>query len=149
MGNRKDKLKPDAVLKEYWKQKEEFADFFNAYLFGGEEVLKAELLEERDTDSATVLEVGEADVSVQAARDLLCVAMRQGGVEYALLGLENQDYIHYALPLKVGGYDMYTYNQQYRKRKAHYGRTGELSGDERMSGVRKGEPWGDPCAWRS
>lgn len=44
MGKR---LKPDAVLKEYWKNNERFADFFNAVLFGGREVIHASQLEER------------------------------------------------------------------------------------------------------
>ncbi len=37
MGKR---LKPDAVLKEYWKNNERFADFFNAVLFDGREVIQ-------------------------------------------------------------------------------------------------------------
>ena len=44
---RKGELKPDTVLKDYWKQKREFADFFNAYLFGGKEILKAECFLQR------------------------------------------------------------------------------------------------------
>jgi hypothetical protein len=135
--NKQEKLKPDTVLKNYWKQKKEFADFFNAYLFDGEEILKAEELSEKDTDSSTVLEVDDTDISIQAARDLLHVVMTQDGVEYAILGLENQDYIHYAMPFKVEGYDVYSYDRQYKQKKAYYKETNELQGDERMSGIKK------------
>jgi hypothetical protein len=137
MANNKNELKPDTVLKDYWKQKKEFADFFNAYLFDGKEILKADELVEKDTDSSSVLAVNNADISVQAARDLLNVVMSYHGVEYAILGLENQDYIHYAMPFKVEGYDVYSYDRQYKKMKAYYKETKELRGDERMSGIKK------------
>ena len=47
-----EKLKPDVVLKEYWKNNERYADFFNAVLFDGREVIKASQLEERDTEES-------------------------------------------------------------------------------------------------
>jgi hypothetical protein len=137
VADKKDELKPDTVLKNYWRQKDEFADFFNAYLFEGREILKADELVEKDTDSSAVFEVDDADISIQAARDLLKVVMSYNGVEYAILGLENQDYIHYALPFKIDGYDVYSYDRQYKEKKAHYKATKELSGDERMSGIKK------------
>jgi hypothetical protein len=130
-------LKPDTVFKEYWKQKNAFADFFNAYLFGGKEVLRVDDLKEKDSESSTVLEMDETDLSVQAARDLLKVSMSQDGVEYAILGIENQDYIHYAMPFQVERYDAYTYDRQYKQKKAVYKDTNQLQGDEKMSGIQK------------
>lgn len=35
------RLKPDTALKEYWEDNERYADFFNAVLFGGREVIHA------------------------------------------------------------------------------------------------------------
>lgn len=35
-------LKPDTVLKNYWNNKEQFADLFNAVLFQGRCVIRAE-----------------------------------------------------------------------------------------------------------
>ncbi len=46
----KNKVKPDTALKAYWRRNAEFADLFNAVLFGGEPVIDAGKLEERDTD---------------------------------------------------------------------------------------------------
>lgn len=43
--NNKD-LKPDIVLKNYWRDNVQFADFFNAVLFQGNNVLKPEDLED-------------------------------------------------------------------------------------------------------
>ena len=33
MGKGKQKLKPDIIVKSYWRNNEQFADFFNAVLF--------------------------------------------------------------------------------------------------------------------
>ncbi len=43
--NTKD-LKPDIVLKNYWRNNVQFADFFNAVLFQGNNVLKQEDLKD-------------------------------------------------------------------------------------------------------
>ena len=76
-------LKPDTVLKEYWGNNERFADFFNAVLFGGREVIKAEQLQERDTEESNVLELGDRQESITAARDLFRVLKTAMGVEFA------------------------------------------------------------------
>ena len=40
MGKKTQRLKPDVVLKDYWCNNEHFADFFNAVLFDGGQVIK-------------------------------------------------------------------------------------------------------------
>ena len=89
-----EKLKPDVVLKEYWNNNERYADFFNAVLFAGRQVIKAEQLEERDTEESNVLELGDKTDSITAARDLFRVIKTAMGVEFSLVGIENQDKIH-------------------------------------------------------
>ncbi len=37
-------LKPDTVLKNYWRNNEQFADLFNAVLFEGKQVIRPEEL---------------------------------------------------------------------------------------------------------
>ena len=49
------KTKPSHVFAEYVKKPERFADFVNLVLFGGEEIIKQELLYPWDTDGSTVL----------------------------------------------------------------------------------------------
>ena len=106
MGKR---LKPDAALKEYWKNNERYADFFNAVLFEGRQVIKAEQLEERDTEESNILELGNQSESITAARDLFRVIKTAMGVEFALVGIENQDKIHYGMPVRVMNLDAYAY----------------------------------------
>ena len=46
MGKEKQALKPDIIVKNYWRNKEQFADFFNAVLFDGKQVIKPKELED-------------------------------------------------------------------------------------------------------
>ena len=134
----KDKVKPDSADKVYWRQNETFADLFNAYLYNGEQVIKSEELEELDTDASDVVEIGEVKESVKGARDVIKIAKKYNGVEYVLLAIENQEGIHYAMPIRVMGYDHYSYNKQYNDRKSYYRDKGiSLKDDEFISGIRK------------
>ena len=44
----RNKIKPDTILKTFWRDNEHFADLFNAALFDGRQVLKAGDLTEAD-----------------------------------------------------------------------------------------------------
>lgn len=134
MGKR---LKPDAVLKEYWKNNERFADFFNAVLFGGREVIHASQLQERDTEESNVLELGDQDESIVAARDLFRVLKTAMGVEFALVGMENQDKIHYGMPVRVLNLDAYAYDKQWKSLKQKYKNAEGMTEDEYLSHMRK------------
>ena len=56
MARKMQKLKPDTVLRNYWRNNERFADFFNAVLFDGKQLIKPEELEDRDTEESSILE---------------------------------------------------------------------------------------------
>ena len=58
MGKEKQKLKPDIIVKNYWRNNEQFADFFNAVLFDGKYVIKADELVDMDTEESSILEIG-------------------------------------------------------------------------------------------
>lgn len=134
----KENITPDSAGKTYWRQNEEFADLFNAYLYGGKQIIIADELEEQDTDASGIIEIGETKESVKGARDVIKVAKRFHGVEYAVLAVENQEGIHYAMPIRVMGYDYYTYNKQYREKKAEYkSKKEKLKGNEFLSGIKK------------
>ena len=134
----KDKVKPDSADKVYWRQNETFADLFNAYWYNGEQVIKSEELEELDTDASDVVEIGEVKESIRGARDVIKIAKKYNGVEYVLLAIENQEGIHYAMPIRVMGYDHYSYNKQYNDRKNYYKKNDiKLKDDEFLSGIRK------------
>ena len=103
-------MSPDTVLKNYWNGNEEFADLFNAVLFGGSQVIKPYELENEDTEASVLLEHRDHTQSIKAVRDNIKIQKKSTvyGVQFVLLGLESQEHIHYAMPLRVMGYDYVT-----------------------------------------
>ena len=47
---------------------------FNTYIYGGEQVIDSEKLEELDTDTSGILEVGDVKESIKGARDVIKIA---------------------------------------------------------------------------
>lgn len=139
MLNKIQKLKPDTVLKNYWSNNEQFADLFNAVLFDGEPVIKPEELEDADTEESSVLEHKEYAESIQASRDNIKISKRSTvhGVEYVLLGKEAQQHIHYAMPMRIMGYDYGTYKKQYDSNSKKYKTSDGMDEDEYLSGMKK------------
>lgn len=141
MSNKIQKLKPDTVLKNYWRNNEQFADLFNAVLFDGEQVIRPEELEDADTEESSILEHKEYAESIQASRDNIKISKRSTvhGVEYVLLGNESQQHIHYATPMRVMGYDYGTYKKQYDSNSKKYKTSDGMNEDEYLSGMKKSD----------
>lgn len=100
MGKTKKKLKADVVVKNYWRNNEQFADFFNAVLYEGKQVIKPD-------------------------------------VELCILGMESQEHIHYAMPMRVMGYDYGSYKKQYDSNAVKYKTEKGLSDDEFISKMKR------------
>lgn len=99
----------DTVTTKYMRQNEIFADAFNYFVFGGEQVISPDSLEELDTREIDVPYGGEkgAKQPVQKTRDVIksVIAMMDKRTAYLLLAIENQSNIHYAMPVKNMVYD--------------------------------------------
>ena len=139
MGKEKQKLKADIVVKNYWRNNEQFADFFNAVLFDGNQVIKPDELVDMDTEESTVFENKEYAESVAASRDNVKVRKKSTkyDVEFVILGMEGQEHIHYAMPMRVMGYDYGTYKKQYDDNASRYKKAAGLSEDEYISRMKK------------
>ena len=139
MSDKIQKLKPDTVLKNYWRNNEQFADLFNAVLFDGEPVIKPEELEDADTDESSILEHRGYAESIQASRDNIKIRKKSvvHGVEYVLLGNESQQHIHYAIPMRIMGYDYGTYKKQYDDNAKKYKTSEGMNEDEYLSRMKK------------
>lgn len=134
--------KADNALQEYWDDEEKFADLFNATLFDGEKVILPEKLLELDSrgNMGASGERKKKSGSVSMYRDLVKVAKiyQEYGVELVILGLENQEHIHYAMPMRVMGYDYSEYKKQYRKNARKYKKTPKgLTSDEFLSKMKR------------
>lgn len=132
-------LKPDTVLKNYWSDNEQFADLFNAVLFEGRQVIKPEELEDMDTEESSVLEHRAYAESIKASRDNIKIQKKSSvyGVKFVLLGLESQEHIHYAMPMRVMGYDYGSYKKQYDSNAKKYKKAEGMEEDEYLSKMKK------------
>ena len=134
-------LKPDTILKNYWNDNEHFADLFNAVLFDGKQVIKATELTNLNTESSSVLEHKNYAESIVASRDSITARKKSTiyGIELVLLGREEQDHIHYAMPMRNMGYDYGTYKKQYDSNAKKYKTSEGLSEDEYLSKMKKSD----------
>ena len=108
----------DAITKEYMRGSKVFADAFNYFIYGGEQVVDPEFLHELDTTEIaipfTLDGKSTREEAVQKYRDVLksTVVMRDVRASYILLGIENQTDIHYAMPVRNIIYDALQYGKQ-------------------------------------
>lgn len=132
-----DKTKNDTISKDFWRDNEHFADLFNAVLFGGEQVVKPDNLEEMDTDVSGIIMADDYKLSLGRFRDV--VKKNFGGIELVVLGLEIQEYIHYGMPLRTMIYDSLGYLKEFegvRKWNKDNG-VKAVDADEFLSGIKK------------
>ena len=115
--------KKDTVTKEYLRQNTIFADVFNYAIFNGKQVIQPDQLVDRDV-SEIALPFGKdgALIPVQRYRDLLkgYVIKEYQGKLLALLGIESQSEIHYAMPVKCMLYDTLNYAAQVNLKAGEY-----------------------------
>ena len=88
-----------------FKNKNRFADLFNAVVFDGNQIVKAEKLAAVDSESDIILEDKNGNKKGrQRYRDVI---MRwQNEIMLAILACEVQDKIHYAMPVRNMMYDL-------------------------------------------
>jgi len=139
MAKKIQKLKPDTVLKNYWSDNEQFADLFNAVIFNGKPVIKPDELEEADTEESTVLENRGYAESLQASRDVIRIQKKSDvlGVQFVMYGLENQEKIHYGMPMRVMGLDYTAYKKQYDNNAKKYQNSKGMDEDEYLSRMKR------------
>ena len=124
-------MKQDLLAKRYYSDNRRFADLINGIVCNGIPIVKQEDLSEMDTET-----------SQGKRRDLERRAVF--GVNFAVLGLENQEKLDYRLPLRVLGYEAGEYEHQaaeiYREiRRSGRNSDTELSSGEYLYGFRKSD----------
>ena len=132
----RNQVKPDTILKTFWKNNQRFADLFNTVLFEGNPVLKPNDLQEVDTDVSSIIKFNGHAETVQRILD---VARKTAyGVDFIIWGLENQEKIHYAMPLRHMIGDSLIYLKEYNEIAAKNRKEKEYStSDEFLSALKK------------
>ena len=137
----------DIYTKNYISQNDIFADVFNFFIYGGEQVIKPESLkDESNAESAIVFidneKGGEKGESTQKYRDVFksLVIKHDSKTSYFLLGIENQSDIHYAMAVKNAVYDMLQYDKQVKKiAEKHKQSKDKMKSGEFLSGFAKND----------
>lgn len=107
-----ERVKPDVVFKNFWRDNDRFASLFNTVVFEGKEVIRPESLQEVDTEVSNLIEFKGYKETLIKTRDV--VKKSAFGVDFVILGLESQMNIHYAMPLRVMLYDALGYLKEYQ-----------------------------------
>ena len=131
----------DTETKAFMSDPSRFADAFNYLIYDGQPVIRPENLKPLDTTEITIPYGNNARVPEQKYRDVLKLlsVMRDHEAIYAVLGVENQTNVNYAMPVKNMHYDASNYAQQVLAAKKSYGKEDRLTREEFLSGFRKGD----------
>ena len=138
--------KVDIATKQYMSHRDVIADIFNFYIYDGRQVIKPEKLQKIDTAEVALPYGNDAEIAVQKLRDniMLWTMAMDDKAAYAVLGIENQDKIHYAMAVKNMLYDALQYAKQVEEAKRSY-RNGlnkkriKLNSEEFLSGLKKAD----------
>ena len=107
--SKKEMPTPNVALKDFFADNKVFADVFNTYMYG-KEVLQPEDLQPLDTTYSETVEEAQGMQVLGRYRDINRKANL--GTQYVVLGIENQDKVHYAMPLRVMLYDVLGYTAE-------------------------------------
>lgn len=103
--------KKAAIVGRWMKNRRRFANVFNAKIFDGVQVIKPEELEPIEGETHILLQTKDGKKQeIHRYRD---ITMRwKGKMDLMILACENQDKIHYAMPVRTMIYDGLSYVQQ-------------------------------------
>lgn len=152
--------KTDVKTKEFWRNNARFADLFNTVLFDGEEVLRAEDLQEKDSDLSATVPLGSRRKYSELLTKASDVVKKQAfGVEFAIFTIQNQSRIDYSMPVRELADNALIYLQECREisernrdlnKAANYDELFSIGRDDRIHAVISltvyyGEkPWDGP-----
>ena len=108
----------DISLVRYFDDWARYADLINGFIFCGEQVVSEEDVQEMDSNVTGVFGRLRNRFMVQKYRD--CVRKIVFDTGFAIVGIENQDQVHYAMPVRIMLEDAAGYDRQLRHiRKRH------------------------------
>lgn len=129
-------LKPDPVLKDYWRNNDRFADLFNQVFFQGNPAIEPGELMDSDAEESALIMEKEKISAISKARDI--IKQYKNGPELVLIGLENQMHVHYAMPVRSMLYDALRYTRQCKEMEQQHRTVKDLNGsNEFLSGITR------------
>ena len=107
LGNLKEMPSPDVALKALFSNNEVFADLFNSTAFDGKHIIDPSALMPEDTAYAESVEAVKGIEKIGKYRDIVRKAAL--GTHFVVLGIEDADKVHYAMPVRKMLYDCLGY----------------------------------------
>ncbi len=120
-------MKLDLIDKDYFMDNRRYADIINGIGCGGKQIVKPKDLQELDTQELYPKQIRFRDMIRKTAF----------GVNFAMIGIENQESIDYAYPLRNLEYDVGMYHRQYAKNKRFIRQKRQLTKGEYLYGFTK------------
>ena len=102
--------KNDVALGAYFSDPQIFADLFNAWMYGGKQVIDPGSLMTEDSDQPRP----EYARPYKHVRDVVKMYQKDG-VQLVLLGIENQEQVDYSAPVRIMQFDGADYQNQVRR----------------------------------
>ena len=99
----------DKMMKEFLENNSYFVDFFNAYFFDGERVLKPENCEELDS------EMNDSNMDLEKHVDV--IRKYNDGNLYSAFIIENQSYVDASMVVRAATYEFVAYDRMLKKLK--------------------------------
>lgn len=131
--------KNDIAVKQWLSAKDRFADLFNMLIFGGSTVVHPQDLEDMEGEADIfVPDKAGGESGIKRYRDIV---KRWGNMAtFAVMAVENQDKIHYAMPVRNMIYDGLAYTSQMNQIWEQRSENREKMSDaEFLSRFRKGD----------
>lgn len=130
-------MEEDLVKKRYFSDNERFADLINGYGFAGRQVVSAEDLSERDSQTGLWLHFPRKRFGWKRLKYRDLIRKVAFGVNFAVVGIENQEEVHYLMPLRTMVYDAGEYENQAAKIRKKVKKVKGISRAEFLSGFKK------------
>lgn len=128
-------MEKDLAKKRCLSDNERYADIINGIVFHGKQLLHAEDLTDLDAQVGNVDRLFGKRRYRQRYHDLIKKAAF--GVNFMIIGVENQEEVHYLMPLRSMGYDVAEYERQADAIRRRLRKKGKLSRTEFLSGFAK------------
>ena len=131
--------KTDIITKKYMEDNHRFADVVNYSVYDGEAVIEADQLEEQDPAELSLIPGWGGRDARQKYRDVLkkVVVKKTKTSVIAIIGIENQTDVHYAMPVRNLLYDAINYSNQVEEMAKENRERKNLEKAEFLSGFKK------------
>lgn len=131
--------KNNTIIKQWLSDEGRMASLMNGCLFSGKQIFKKEHLKREDGVQGVILQTGDGkETAIERYRDLVMTA--DDGTRIVILACENQDEIHYGMPVRGMLYDAISYAEQLRQLQKIHREKKDLRGSaEFLSGMKKDE----------